>query len=156
LIDTIYAIVKTKLALVQSSEDSVKAGKQTNTNSLDAEKRECGIKLMRLKLSQSNLLERYLEGKLSKDAYQTQKAQTTTAIQEVTEQLSALEAQSENTTALMESHKPYFKQEALTRKMLQGLIKEIRVTSADELEISWKFEECYQELQKGDNDGSNI
>ena len=57
---------------------------------------------------------------------------------------------------LMKNHKPYFGQESLTREMLQGLIKEIRVTTADEMEITWKFQECYQELQKeGDNRGNH-
>jgi len=33
---------------------------------------------------------------------------------------------------------------------------EIRVTSANEMEITWKFQECYQELQKeGDNRGNH-
>lgn len=31
--------------------------------------------------------------------------------------------------------------------MLQGLIKDIRVTSADEIEIVWKYQDCYQDLQ---------
>jgi len=155
LIDTIFAIIKTKLSLVQSSEGGITAGKQTSTNNLDAEKHECAVRLKKLKLSQSNLLEQYLDGKLSKDAYQAQKAQTAIAIQETAERLAALETQSENATKLMDSHNPYFEHETLTREMLQELINEIRVTSADEIEISWRFEECYQELQKGDSDGNS-
>ena len=65
----------------------------------------------------------------------------------MSERLATLEAQGENAAELIESHKPYFGQEALTREMIQGLIKEIRVASADEMEITWNFQECYQELE---------
>ena len=144
LIDTIFTIVKTKLALVQSSEEFEKVDKQPN--SLETEKHNCEIKLKKLKLSRDNLLEQYLDGKLSKEAYQNQKAKITTDIQELTEQLTALETKSENATALLENHRPYFGHEALTREMLQSLIKVIHVTSSDELEVSWIFQECYQKI----------
>ena len=155
LIDAIFAIIKTKLALVQSSEESVLAGNKANAQSLETEKREHMARLKKLKLAQSNLLEQYLESKLSKDAYQAQKTQTATAIQEVNEWLAVLEAQGKSAEGLVESHKPYFGQEALTREILQGLIKEICVTSVDEMEITWNFQECYQELQKREDCNGN-
>jgi hypothetical protein len=97
---------------------------------------------------ENKMLEEYLDGKMSKDSYQHKKAQTAIAIQEMTEQLATLEVQRENATELMESHEPFFGQETLTRETLQALIKEIRVTSADELEIIWKFQDVYECLQE--------
>lgn len=149
LIDTIFAIVKAKLELVQASEQAVMAERQSKADKRDAERRECETKLKKLKLSQSNALEQFLEGHLSKEAYQAQRAQITAAIEETTERLASLDNQTENASGFIESHKPYFGEEALTREMLQGLIKEIRVTSAEEMEIVWKFDEMYHDLYTG-------
>jgi hypothetical protein len=102
--------------------------------------------LKKLKLAQTAMLEQYLDGKLSKDGFQKQKAETAVAIQEAAGRLTALEAMSGSYTELIESHKPYFNQESLTREMARGLIKEIRVMSPDEIEIAWKFQECYSRM----------
>ena len=147
LIDTIFAVIKTKLELVQASEQAVMAERQIRTDKRDAERNECEAKLKKLKLSQSNALEQFLEGHFSKESYQIQKNRISAAIMETTYQLAELDNQTENASDFIESHKPYFGQETLTREMLQGLIKEIRVTSAEEMEIVWKFGEMYFDLQ---------
>ena len=40
--------------------------------------------------------------------------------------------------------------------MVKELIKEVRVHSATELEIIWKFGECYHELEQGFMPNLNI
>ena len=142
----VSGVVKSKLELVQASEESLMTARQSQTDKREAERRECELRLKKLKLSQSNTLEQYLDGKLTKDAFQSQKAKTTMAIQEAADRLAELDTQTENASELVESHKPYFGHEALTREMVQGLIKEIRVASADEIEIRWKFGDCYNDL----------
>ena len=146
-IETIYTIVKSKLELVRASEQAFTAKKQAKANERDAERRECEVRLKKLKLMQSNTLEQFLDGKLSKDSFQSEKAKITESIQETANRLAALDEHSESSLEFVESHKPYFGQETLTREMVQGLIKEIRVTTADEIEIVWKFQESYQDLQ---------
>ena len=146
LIDVIFTAIKVKLALVQSAETSAVTGKHGDANKREAERRECENRLKKLKLAQTALLEQYLDGKLSKDGFQLQKAQTTAAIQEAAGQLTALEAMNDNYAELVESHKPFFNQESLTREMVKGLIKEIRVILPDEIEIVWRFQEHYNHL----------
>jgi len=146
-IDTIYEVIKVKLELAQASEQSVMAEQKSKADKRDAERRECNIRLKKLKLSQTTLLEQFLEGKLSKDDYQSQKVKITTAIQEAADQLEVLETVSESPSEFVDSHKKFFGQDSLTREMVQGLIKEIRVTSADKIEIVWKFQTWYNELQ---------
>ena len=146
-IETLYAIIKSKLELVRASEQAFTADKQAKAAECDAEQRECELRLKKLKLTQSSTLEQFLEGKLTKDNFQSQKAKIAESIQETTDRLTALDEHSENSLEFVDSHKPYFGQETLTREMAQGLIKEIRVTATDEIEIVWKFQECYQDLQ---------
>ena len=67
LIETIYSVIKTKLELVQASEQSLKEKQQSRVAKFEAERRECEFRLLKLKTSQKNLLEQFLEGKLSKE-----------------------------------------------------------------------------------------
>jgi hypothetical protein len=149
LIDTIFTVVKAKLELVQASEQAIMAERQAKTDKRSTERQECESKLNKLKFSQSNILEQFLEGHLSKESYLIQKDRITAVVMETTYQLAELDTQTENASGFVESHRPFFGQESLTREMLQGLIKEIRITSADEMEIVWKFGEMYHDLQKG-------
>jgi len=147
MINTISAVIKTKLALVEVSAQTVMTEQKIKADKSEADKRELETKLKKLKLAQTTTLEQFLEGKLSKDKYQSQKSQITSDIQGATERLAALGIQTENASELVESHRPFFGQETLTREMVQALIKEVRVTSADEIEIVWRFQECYNDLQ---------
>ena len=146
-IDTIFAVIKTKLELVQASEQSVVSDRKSKTAKREAERSECEKQLKKLKLSQTALLEQMLEGKLTKEKYQAQKAQITIAIEEAASRLALLENQTDIASGFVESHKPFFSQDALTREMVQGLIKEIRVTASDKIEIVWRFQECYNDMQ---------
>ena len=146
LLETVYAIVKRKLDLVKNSERTVTVEYQTKSQKRETERRDCELRLKKLKLSQANTLEQFLEGKLTKDSFQSEKLKIAAAIQEVVERLTSLEIQTENTTEFLESHKPYFNQETLTREMLKDLIKEIRITTSDEMEIVWKFGSFYGNL----------
>ena len=145
-IDTIFAVVKAKLELAQASEQSLMADRQSKAARRETERRECETRLKKLKLSQTKLLEQFLEGKLTKEKYQAQKAQTAAAIEEASSQLSALETLTEDASEFAESHRPFFGQKTLTREMVQGLIKEIRVTSPEEIEVVWRFGEFYHGL----------
>jgi len=135
LIEAVYTAVKSKLALVQASEQAIMVEKRAKADKRETERHECELRLKKLKLSQTNTLEQYLYGKLIKDKFQSQKTQIAEAIQEATDRLALLETQRKNASEFVESHEPFFGQEALTREMVQGLIKEIRVTTADEIEI---------------------
>ena len=85
--DTIFAAIKTKLALVQVSEQRYVADIQAKIAEHDNTMRELTVKLKRLKLSQSTALEEYLEGKIDKSELQSRKAKTASMIQETEEQL---------------------------------------------------------------------
>ena len=43
----------------------------------------------------------------------------------------------------------FINESGLTREMVKELIKEVRINSATEIEIVWKFQECYTELEQG-------
>jgi len=146
LIDTVFAAVKAKLELVKPLGIAAKPGGRSRVGGRDEEKRECETRLKKLKLAQSSLLEQYLEGNLSKSGYQTQKAQTALAIQEATDSLANIEARYIDSSEIIEKHKPYFGQESLTRETLKGLVVEVRVASANAIEITWTFQGCYDVL----------
>jgi len=57
--------------------------------------------------------------------------------------------QNGNTLELVEQHKPFYEQDTLTRKMVKELVKEVRISSPTEIEIVWKFQEGYIELEQG-------
>ena len=102
------------------------------------------------------MLEDYFEEKIKKDTLQEQKVQITESVSEVERQLSALGTLSEHSSELLEQHKPYYTQDILTRDMAQSLIKEVRIHSEKELEIIWKFSECYSQLEQGFMPNLNI
>lgn len=149
LIDTIFAAIKVKLALIEATEQAYTADRQAKEAEYHNTKRELETRLKKLKLSQAKLLENYLEGKIKKDALQSKKSEIATSVFETEKQLSALGTLTEQTSELVEQHKPYYEQEVLSRDMVQSLIKEVRVYSETELEIVWKFSECYTQLEQG-------
>ena len=156
LIDTIFSAVKVKLALIQVSEKSYISDRQARMAAHASTKKEFEIKLRKLKLTQANILEEYLEGKIEKNELQSHKAKTAALIQETEEQLALLGTLDENESALVEQHRPFYGQETLTRDMVKELIKEVRVHSPTEIEIVWQFSECYQELEQGFMPNLNI
>lgn len=156
LIDTIFAAVKVKLALIEVSEQAYTADRQAKLAEHSAAKKELEIKLKKLRLAQATALEEYLEGKIEKSAFQSNKSKTAILIQEAEERLSALGTLSENTSEFVEQHRPFYGQNTLTREMVKNLIKEVRVHSPTEIEIVWKFGECYQALEQGFMPNLNI
>ncbi|HCC35244.1 MAG TPA: hypothetical protein DEQ02_06255 [Ruminococcaceae bacterium] len=149
LIDTIFAAVKVKLALIEFSEQSYIADQQAKAAEYASAKKELDTKLKKLRLAQATALEDYLEGKSKKSEFQSHKSKTAALIQEVEERLSALGTLSENSSGLVEQHRPFYGQDTLTREMVKELVKEVRVHSPTELEIVWRFGECYHELEQG-------
>ena len=111
--------------------------------------RELTVKLKKLKLSQSTALEEYLEGKIHKSELQARKAKSASLILETEEHLASLDAHSGDTLELVEQHRPFYEQDSLTRDMVKELVKEVRISSPTEIEIVWKFQECYTELEQG-------
>lgn len=156
LIDTIFSAVKVKLALIEISEQSYIADQQAKAAEYASTKREFDTKLKKLKLAQATVLEDYLEGKMEKSELQERKSELAASISETEERLAALGTLSENTSELVEQHRPFYKQDTLTREMVTELIKEVRVHSPTEIEIVWKFGECYQELEQGFMPNLNI
>ena len=149
LIDTILIAVKVKLALIQVSEQAYIADRQAKMTEHLQAKKELEIKLKKLRLAQAAALEEYLDGKTEKSDFQSNKSKAAAMVQEAEERLSALGTLSESTSGLVEQHRPFYGQDTLTREMVKELIKEVRVHSATELEIVWKFGECYHELEQG-------
>lgn len=149
LIDTIFAAVKVKLTLIEISEQAYIADRQTKLAEHRTAKKELEVKLKKLRLAQAAALEEYLEGKIEKSTFQSNKSKTAILIQEAEERLSALGTLSENTSELVEQHRPFYGQNTLTREMVKELIKEVKVYSPIEIEIVWRFGECYQELEQG-------
>ena len=148
LIDSIFAAVRVKLALIEASEQDYIADRQAREVEYNNSKRELETKLKKLKLAHTTLLEDYFEGKVEKDVLQAKKSQIAASVSDAEAQLSALGTLSEHTSELVEHHRPYYMQDALTRDMVRSLIKEVRVYSATELEIVWKFSECYNQLEQ--------
>jgi len=127
LIDTVFSAIKLKLDLVQISEKPYIAEKQAREEKTRTAKREIETKLKKLKLSQITALEEYLDGKIDKGTLQKSKARTAALILEAENQLAALVIQDEHSLELVEQHKPFFGQGALTREMVKRLIKTIWV-----------------------------
>ena len=88
LIDTIVAAVKVKLALIEVSEQAYIADRQTKLAEHLNAKKELEIKLKKLRLAQATALEEYLEGKIEKSTFQSNKSKATILIQEAEERLS--------------------------------------------------------------------
>lgn len=70
-------------------------------------KREIEVKLKKLRLAQTTALEEYLEGKIEKGAFQSNKSKTAKLIQEAEERLSVLGTLSEHTSGFVEQHRPF-------------------------------------------------
>ena len=149
LIDTIFSAIKAKLAMIKVSEPSYVAEKQLKMVESGNSKQELEIKIKKLRRSQSAALEEYLEDKIDKGELQARKLKAAALILEAEEHLTALASQSDNPLELVEQHKPFYEQDTLTREMALALIKEVRISSATEVEIVWNFQEFYQEIEQG-------
>ena len=96
--------------------------------------------------SQKAALEKYLDGKISKEVYQTSKTESGIIIKQASAELSTLDVLDESVTDYAQHHKPFYSADELTRDMVKTLIKKIKVYSGDRIEIVWIFEDCYYEL----------
>lgn len=110
---------------------------------LQKEIRDCQMSVSRYKSLQASAFEDYAEGRISKKEYLSGKQESVrqleqldSRIRELNEQLAAQQVQQAGQKADLGK---YASVEELTREMLVGLIKEIRVSGKDRIEINWNF-----------------
>ena len=106
--------------------------------------RECQTLISRNKAAQTAAFEDYAEGRISKQEYLYRKKETarqqeeaTAQYAELTDQMAELQSETCTTSDLGR----YAFVEKLTREMLEALVREIRVSGKDSMEIVWNFME---------------
>ena len=113
-------------------------------DSLKEDLRECQEAISRNKVAQIAVFEDYAEGRISKQEYLSRKKdaarqQEEAAAQyaELTDRMAALRSE----TSIASDLGRYAFVEELTREMLEVLVREIRVSGKDGMEIVWNFRE---------------
>jgi len=144
----IFSVICAKLDLVQSFDNAVKTKTKLQTVERSVKKRELEQQLKKLELSQTKELERYFDGEIGKDEYIKFKETSAATIREVMKQLFVLNVTGKSAVEDAECHRPFYSADELTREMLTALIKEIRVCSADSIEIAWIFSDYYTGLSE--------
>ena len=149
--------IQQMLILYQKKENQKTAQQFTRTGRINA----CMAEIGRLQQLQERhrqeklrLYESYISDNLSRERYLKQKADLDTALQELDEQiseqkmaLSVLEGESnapEN--PLRELSSQYLDMPSLTREMVQAFIQDIYVYPDAQIEIVWKFQDCFAVL----------
>ena len=113
-------------------------------DSLQEAIRECQAAISRYKAAQTTAFEDYAEGHISKRGYLSRKKETArlqeeSAAQyaELTDRIAALQSK----TCTAGDLGRYAFVEELTREALEVLVREIRVSGKDDMEIVWNFKE---------------
>lgn len=119
---------------------------------LQEEIKACQSANSRYKALQTALFEDYAEGRIDRQKYLSKKQElllqqeeTKTRFEELTSQLAQLQGQQEKTDTDLGK---YACVNELTREMLEELVKEIRVSGKDTLEIKWKFKDSFSEIDE--------
>lgn len=114
---------------------------------LQEEIKACQSANSRYKALQTALFEDYAEGRIDRQKYLLKKQElllqqeeTKTHFEELASQLAQLQGQQEKTNTDLGK---YTCVNELTREMLEELVKEIRVSGKDTLEIKWKFKDSF-------------
>ena len=116
------------------------------------------------------LYESYIAGDCSKERYLKQKAEIDKTVQELDEdvkkQESALSTLEEEVHApenpLRELSNQYLDTPSLTKEMVQAFIQDIYIYPDSQIEIAWKFRDCFADLMNNqteeteDNYGVNV
>lgn len=119
---------------------------------LQEEIKACQSANSRYKALQTALFEDYAEGRIDRQKYLSKKQELLlqqeeikTHFEELTSQLAQLQGQQEKTDTDLGK---YACVNELTREMLEELVKEIRVSGKDTLEIKWKFKDSFSEIDE--------
>lgn len=125
--------------------DSMAVPVEKTDTCLQKEIRDCQMSVSRYKSLQASAFEDYAEGRISKQEYLSGKQeaarqleQLSSRIRELNEQLAEQQIQQAGQEADLGR---YASVEELTREVLVGLIKEIRVSGENRIEIRWNFRE---------------
>ena len=111
-------------------------------NSLQEAIRECQTAISRNKAAQTAIFEDYAEGHISRQEYLSRKKEAARQQEEAAAQYAGLTgrmAALRNETCTASSLGRYAFVEELTREMLEVLVREIRVSGKDSMEIVWNF-----------------
>lgn len=91
----------------------------------------------------------FMAGKIDKETYQTRRKEYTEQEAELQERIKILESNlqeqrledSDDTAKVVEKLKKYSQAEELTEPMVRALIKEVKVTDPEHIEIIWNFDD---------------
>ena len=116
------------------------------SDALDNQIQECQTEISRCKAKQASAFEDYAEGRMTRQAYLSCKQETADRQEEMTArymELSAERARLQQEPGKLKKSDlgRYACVNELTRDLLVELIKEIRVSVENELEIVWNFRE---------------
>ena len=169
----LHAIQQMLLTLYQQKEKQNAASQFTRTGRID----DCITELSRLQQLQERyrqekltLYESYITGDCSKDRYLKKKAEIDKTVQKLEEEV---KKQEESLTSLEEeAYAPenplgelssqYLDVPSLTKEMVQALVQNIYIYPDSQMEIEWKFQDCFVTLMETqteeteDNYGSDI
>ena len=156
--------IQQMLTLYQQKESQEAASRFTRTGQITA----CMKELARLQQLQERhrqeklrLYENYISGEYGRERYLKKKAEIDQAIQD----LEAQAKETEQTLAGLESaacasEKPldklssqYVDAPALTKDMVQAFIQDVYVSPDAQIEIMWKFKDCFAALMENQNGG---
>lgn len=165
--------IQQMLTLYRQKENQKTALQFTRTGRINA----CMAELTRLQQLQERyrqekltLYEGYIAGDCSKERYLKKKAEVDKTIQELDEDvkkqesaLAALEEEAHTSeNPLLELSRQYRDTPSLTKEMVRGFIQDIYIYPDSQIEIVWKFRDCFADLtdnqteETEDNYGTDI
>lgn len=134
---------------IQLFQDTAYEKEKDVAGILQEEIKACQSTNSRYKSLQTALFEDYAEGRIDRQKYLSKKQElllqqeeTKTRFEELTSQPAQLQGQQEKTDTDLGK---YACVNELTREMLEELVKEIRVSGKDTLEIKWNFKDFISE-----------
>lgn len=165
--------IQQMLTLYRQKENQKTALQFTRTGRINA----CMAELTRLQQLQERyrqekltLYEGYIAGDCSKERYLKKKAEVDKTVQELDEDvkkqesaLAALEEEAHTSeNPLLELSRQYRDTPSLTKEMVRGFIQDIYIYPDSQIEIVWKFRDCFADLtdnqteETEDNYGTDI
>ena len=140
----VLASIQSQARLLLQAETKREEGQVSDA--LDNQIQECQTEISRCKAKQAGAFEDYAEGRMTRQAYLSCKQETADRQEEMTArymELSAEKARMQQAPGTLKKSDlgRYACANELTRDLLVELIKEIRVSVENELEIAWNFRE---------------
>lgn len=142
--DTMLISIQNRVRMFLQTGDAEE--KDVHFAAIEKEIRDCQTAMSRFKANQAAAFEDYAEGRVTWQEYLFRKAETTRGYEEATAmyaELCAKWAEQQQASGFMEKtgSGQYVRIEELTRNLLVEMVKEIRVSGEDTLEIIWNFRE---------------